>query len=84
MQVSFAVLAADVSTAKQLSTRLSDSSGFTRYLATQNFPNVVVTAPPAVFDNSFSVVFSSAYLMSRPAIFPTTMLAIMTIAATLG
>jgi hypothetical protein len=70
-QVSFAIMAADISTANQLSALLSDSAGFTSYLARQNFPDVSVTSKPAVFDknNSPVTVFSSGpCLTSNPAL----------------
>ncbi len=84
MQVDLAVLAADVATAKQLSSRLSDTSGFTSFLASKNFSNVSVTRPPAVFDASNSKVLSRAGLMSKPGLFLTAMLATAAVASILG
>ena len=69
-QVSFAVMAVDISTAIQLSTLLSDTS-FISHLAGQNFPGVTVTSKPAVFDKNNSpatLAASGPCLMPNPAL----------------
>jgi hypothetical protein len=69
-QVSFAVMAVDISTAIQLSKLLSDTK-FISDLAGQNFPGVTVTSKPAVFDKNNSpvtVASSGPCLMPNPAL----------------
>ena len=78
--MSLAVMAADTSTANQISARLSDSTSFISYLASQNFPNVAVTSKPAAFDSSNMLAISPspasrACPMTRPTLLFTALLA---------